>query len=250
MSKEFFTTFHCLDDIGVISLSGSPGNIIPQPAFVEPELFDEWTSRPGLKALIIRGEGRNFSSGGDPSLILQLSARGNDLERSLEAGHRLLNRIEDLDIPVIAAINRICFGGGLEIALACHIRVVSANALLAFPEVNHNLVPGMGGTYRLPSLAGQAQAAVTILGGDIVTAADALKMGIVDHVAPADAAFDYALALARKMTSDRPLPLIRSVMKVLNNSRTLPREEAMAEETRLFCLLARDEAERRKNGGD
>ncbi|MCX6267248.1 MAG: enoyl-CoA hydratase-related protein [Bacteroidetes bacterium] len=96
---------------------------------------------------------------------------------------------------------------------------------------------------------GISSSAKMILGGDIVNARDAKEMGIIDYIAPKDLAFEFAWTLMQKMTHDRPVKVIRSIMKSLKNALELSRDEAMKEETQLFCTLARDEAERRKTEG-
>ncbi|MEI6173517.1 MAG: enoyl-CoA hydratase/isomerase family protein [Bacteroidota bacterium] len=239
-------TFEITDHLGIITLDLPPGNYLPIPGFIPLGVFEQWTGQNDLKGLIIKGEGKNFSAGGNLGQIFKASRKSSDIQRLMDEGTLLLNRIQDLDIPVIAAINNICFGGGLEIALACHMRVASENALFAFPEVNQNLMPGMGGTYRLPGLIGHQKALNMILGGDMVNAAAGKEMGLIDYIAPKNQAFEFSLNLMHKMTNDRPLKVIKSIMRSLGNVRTFGREMAMAEETRLFCSLATDEAERRK----
>ena len=245
MNKIESATFEILDSIGIISLNHPPSNELALPQFIPIGLFHQWTSDPSLKGLIIKGEGKNFSAGGKLDAILDVSLNQDTLKSLMQDGLDLLDYIHNLEIPVIAAINRVCFGGGLEIALACHIRVASENALLAFPEANHNLMPGMGGTVRLPTFAGFSQSAVMILGGDSVNAMDAKKIGFIDFVSPKDQAFEYSWSLMQKMTHDRPVKVIRSIMQSLKNALKLSADDAMKEETRLFCSLARDEAQRR-----
>jgi enoyl-CoA hydratase/carnithine racemase len=245
MTKLNTVTFEVIDCIGIIRLNTPPANELPIPEFISPSLFMQWTASPTLKGLIIKGEGKNFSTGGNLETIFNTSSNPETLMAMMQDGHALLNTIYKLDIPVIAAINRVCFGGGLEIALACHIRVASENALLAFPESNQNLMPGMGGTFRLPALTGVSEAARIILSGDIVNATDAKALGIIDHVAPKDQAFEFAWQLMQKMTRDRPVTVIRSVMRSLKNSFELSQDQAITEEIRLFCDLAQDEALRR-----
>lgn len=249
MTNPEAATFEIRDSIGIITLNDPPANYLAVPEFIPIPQFLEFTMNPSLKGLIIKGAGKNFSAGGALDAVFTASAIPGSLEDLVHAGLELLKHIQNIDIPVIAAINRICFGGGLEIALACHIRVASENALLAFPEVNQNLMPGMGGTVRLTALTGPAQSARMILGGDMVDARDALKLGIIDYVAAKDGAFDFSMALMRKMTHDRPVKVIRSVMKALRNSAEFSPGEAMEEETRLFCSLAQDEALRRQTKG-
>jgi len=248
MSSPDKVTYEMRECIGILTLHDPPSNGLALPEFVPTDLFNQWISDISLKGLIIRGEGKNFSSGGRLEAIFNTGEDPDRLANLMSDGIALLQSIQDLEIPVIAAINRVCFGGGLEIALACHIRVASENALLAFPEVNHNLMPGMGGTFRLPKYTGFSNSARMILDGDTITASEARELGLVDHIAPKDRAFEHAWTLMRKMTHDRPVKVIRAIMTTLKNSAELPQDEAMIEETRLFCSLAQDEAIRRKTG--
>jgi enoyl-CoA hydratase/carnithine racemase len=168
----------------------------------------------------------------------------------MNEGKTALNHLEGLTIPVVAAIQGICFGGGLEIALACHIRICSENALFAFPEINNGILPGLGGTVRFQELAGFPGSLKMILGGDMINAEDALELKLVDNIVPKSKLFDYTFNLLKKMTYERPLPVIHGVMQALQNARKLPRDEAMLRETRIFCELALAETERRtKNSG-
>jgi len=235
------------ESIAILTLSPPPGNYLKVPAFVAVSQFREWMSDERLKGLIIRGAGRNFSAGGDlPHLFAAMEEDDSAIETLMAEGGELLSILESLEIPVIAAINRVCFGGALELALACHIRVASENALLAFPEVNGNLMPGMGGTFRLPAVTGLFHSAGMILGGDTMNAAAAKEVGLIDHIAPRDEAFDYAWNLMVKMTGDRPVKVIRNIMSALRNSLCLAPDEALKQESRLFCELAWIESVRRK----
>lgn len=231
-------SFEITDHIGILRLGPPPGNELSSPAFVPPDLFRIWCEMDDLKGMIITGTGRNFSSGGALKSILQ-RMDFRELESDLRNGKALLQEVMCCNIPIMAAINRICFGGGLEIALACHIRVASENALLAFPEVNHGLMPGLGGTVNLPPLIGLGRAATTILGGDMINAAQALELGMVDYLAPDDGALGFSLELMRKMTNDRPRHVITSIMRALHAATCEPLEAAMETETMLFCELVR-----------
>jgi enoyl-CoA hydratase len=246
MSHGDEVLFEVKDSIGILTLNHPPENYLSRPEFVTASLFSEWMDDSSLKGLIIRGSGKNFSAGGSLEQIFSENDGNSRLPALMDAGHDLLREIGGLEIPVIAAINRVCFGGGLEIAIACHFRIASENALLAFPEIHQNLMPGMGGTCRLPSAVGIFQSAKMIMGGDMISATDAKTIGLIDHIAPKDQAFEYAWNLMQKMTRDRPVKVIRYIMKALKNATELGPEESMREESRLFCDLARDEAERRK----
>ena len=250
MPDRNVVNFEVIDSIGIVTFNDPPFNQIDPPEFIPMDQFRRWAEDTMLKGIIIKGAGRNFSAGGKLDAIFQAGLVPGVMEVMMQQGHSLLNYIQKLEIPVMAAINRVCFGGGLEIALACHIRVASENALLAFPEVNQNLMPGLGGTVRLPAYAGFSQSAMMILAGDTVSATDARAIGFIDFISPKDMAFEFAWTMMQKMTRDRPLTVIRSVMKALKNACELSAEEAMREEIKMFCSLAKDEAQRRKNEED
>src|SRR5579872_5449967 len=134
--------------------------------------------------IIITGAGsKAFVAGADISEFSSFdTSQGEKLARS---GHRLVfNQIENGKKPVIAAINGFALGGGLELTLACHIRVASDNAKMGLPEVSLGLIPGYGGTQRLTQLVGKGKAFEMILTGDMINAEDALKWGLVNYVVP------------------------------------------------------------------
>ena len=164
-----------------------------------------------------------------------------------EKGKELLDYLQDLDIPVAAAISGVCFGGGLEIALACHMRICSENALFAFPETNLGLMPGLGGTFRLGERLSLQDSLKMILGGDMINAEEALSLKVVDTIIRNEEPLLYTFHFLRKITEGRPLKIINYVMQALKNSKRLSAEESMREETRMFCDLARIESNRRKN---
>ncbi|MFH1160512.1 MAG: enoyl-CoA hydratase/isomerase family protein, partial [bacterium] len=184
---------------------------------------------------------------GDLNRMFEMLSSGHEIDREMQAGNAVLQCLIDSDLPMIAAIQGVCFGGGLEFALACHIRVAAENALFAFPETNHGLMPGLGGTVRLPALIGKAKAASMILSGDVVNSEEALKLNLIDYLVPRSEAFSFAFNMLQKMTRDLRVDVIRSVIKALHNTSILPEQEAIREETRLFCNLAIQEAQRRFN---
>ncbi|TSA29722.1 MAG: enoyl-CoA hydratase/isomerase family protein [Bacteroidetes bacterium] len=243
------------DGIGIITISSPPENYLYEPAFVPLESLKKWTADPSLKGILIHGKGKHFSAGGDLDRLFSLITDNHDLKAYLAAGTTLLEYLIGTDLPLVAAIQGVCFGGGLELALACHIRIAAENALFASPETGHGLIPGMGGTVRLPETVGQAQALRMILTGDMINAEEARMIGLIDIIVPRHEVFDYAFNMLRKMTDALPVKVIRSVLRTLRNATTLPAEQAITEENRIFCELAKEEAKRRsaeseKNRGD
>ena len=224
-------------DVGILSISNGKKNYLNQPDFIDFDSLKKWTKEEGLKGIIIRGIGRNFSAGANIENLQELAKDQNLLSDKMNNGKKILDFIEDLKIPVIAAINGVCFGGGLEIALACHIRVASERALFAFPETNHGLIPGLGGTYRLTQLVGKSAYEI-ILNADMINAVEAKKIGLVNHVSELKDSFELASEKLQNMVNDRSIDVIHSVMQAINNAKKMNREEALKAETELFCKLA------------
>jgi len=224
-------------EIGVLTLSNGKENYLFTPDFVDFQKLKKWTSESDLKGIIIRGLGRNFSAGADLNQLKELSKDIKSLEEKINKGKEILDFIEDLDIPVIAAINGVCFGGGLEIALACHIRIASEKALFAFPETNHGLMPGLGGTFRLTQLMGK-KAMDIILNADLINASKALETGLIDYITETKDSMEWAKNKLLSMVSDRPKEVVNYTMQAIRNAKLLNRVDALKIETELFCKLA------------
>ena len=236
-----------LDSIGILTISNKPENYLESPEFINPELLKEITKTNSLKGLVICGEGRHFSAGANITKIYELANNEMNLGEKLNKGKEILSYIENLPIPTIAAIKGSCFGGGLEIALACHIRVCSKNALFAFPEANLNLMPGLGGTIRLPKLIGSKESIEMILPGDLIDAEKAFEIKLVDYIIHEKDVVGYSTDLLKKITKDRPVRVIHSIIKSINNAKLLSFDKAMQEETKMFCKLALDEVLNKKS---
>ncbi|NOX86806.1 MAG: enoyl-CoA hydratase/isomerase family protein [Chlorobi bacterium] len=224
-------------ETGVILLNNPPENYIEQPGFIDIEELQKFVGN-GIKALVIGGAGRHFSAGAGREAMKESIKDINRFHTQLIEGNRLLNYIDELDIPVIAAISGVCFGAGLEIALACDIRICEENSLFAFPEINHKLFPGLGGTQRLAELTGKATAMELVLGGDMIAASKAKELGIIDEVIPKRKAIEHAVNMAGKLTENRPLKVINAVMQSISNYEKLTVEEAMKKEADMFAKLA------------
>ncbi|MCK9422859.1 MAG: enoyl-CoA hydratase/isomerase family protein [Bacteroidales bacterium] len=245
MEKIDKITWEIRDDIGIITLDNPPENYLVRPEFLPYDTLKKWTSYDYLKGILICGSGKHFSGGGKLENLYEMIKANEDIASRMEEGKAVLDHLENLTIPIAAAIQGICFGGGLEIALACHIRVCSENALFAFPEINSRVLPGLGGTVRFHELAGFPESMKMILGGDMINAEDALELKLVDQITPKATLFDHTFNLLKKMTYDRPMEVIHGVMQALQNARKLSHLEAMQQETRIFCELALTEARRR-----
>ena len=248
MEKPAGIVWEIRNGIGIITIDNPPKNYLASPGLVPLETLRNWTSDVNLKGILITGAGKQFSAGGDLEHLEEMIRNEQDPGEVITRGKSALDFLENLDIPVVAAIKGVCFGGGLEIALASHIRICSDNALFAFPETNHGLIPGLGGTIRSVRQIGYARSLQMILGGDMIDAHEALKIGLVDMLVERKELQEFAFTYLHRMVHDRPLPVIRAVMKVLRSIGKRSPDEVMRLETELFCELASGEARRRREG--
>ncbi len=204
---------------------------------------DAIASDTSIRAVILTGAGEKaFAAGADIQELAQVSAvEGQQLALR---GQRLFSKIESLRVPVIAAINGFALGGGCELALACTIRIASEPAKLGQPEVKLGIIPGYGGSQRLPRLVGKGAALKLILTGEMITAAEALRIGLVEEVVPADQLMARAGQIARMIAAQAPLAIERS-LDAVHNGYDLPLDEALKYEAALFgvCCATADKAE-------
>jgi enoyl-CoA hydratase len=197
------------ENIGIITLN-QPKSLNALRRVTMEELAaacDELERDDGVRCIIITGAGeRAFAAGAD---INELRTIANSSEGAEFAawGQSILFKIETLSKPVIAAINGYALGGGCELAMACDIRVAAEHAKLGQPEVNLGIIPGWGGTQRLPRLVGKGRAKWLILSGDTILAQEALRIGLVDFVVARDDLINAAKGLARRIAANAPLAI-------------------------------------------
>ncbi len=189
------------DGILVMTIANPPHNYLPSAFFRELDLYRELTMSPDVRAIVITGTGNSFSKGADVKDMIT-GASPLTLE-FLVSANDLFTFISRLEKPVVAAINGACLGGGLELALACHVRTCSEKALLGLPEVSVGLIPGLGGIERLISVVGTAKALEMILLGDMVSSEEALKLGLVSRVFPKKDFLAHVLRFVKTMVAAR-----------------------------------------------
>lgn len=176
--------------------------------------FDELDSDTDCRAIIITGSGeKSFVAGAD---IKEFSDFGQDKAEELaRTGHNsLFNKIENLSKPVIAAVNGFALGGGLELAMACHIRYASENAKLGLPEVTLGLIPGYGGTQRLPKLIGKGLANEMIFSAKMISAQRAKEIGLVNEVYPIEDLLLKTKELAKTIAFNSPMAISKAIHAV------------------------------------
>ncbi|MDQ3040642.1 MAG: enoyl-CoA hydratase-related protein, partial [Pseudomonadota bacterium] len=178
------------------------------------DAFADAGTDAGVRVVVLTGSGpKAFVAGADISEMHLLSpVQGRDF--SLR-GTRMMRRVETLTKPVIAMVNGFAFGGGLELAMCCHLRIAADSAKLGQPEINLGLIPGFGGTQRLLRLAGRAATLELCLSGAPITAERALQLGIVNRVVPAAELEGETFKLARQLASAAPLAL-RGMLDCVN----------------------------------
>ncbi len=181
------------------------------------QVFLELEKNYQTRVIILTGSGEKaFVAGADISEFadftveegIQLAARGQDL---------LFNFVENLKIPVIAAVNGFALGGGLELAMACHFRVASDTAKMGLPEVSLGVIPGYGGTQRLPQLIGKGRAMELIMTAGMIAAEEAYRMGLVNHIVPQAELLDYCKSIANRIIKNSPLAITKAI-KAINAS--------------------------------
>ncbi|GEM_PF-16625 len=187
-----------------------------------------------LRCAVITGAGRRYFCGGAEASLGAINA---------DWSKPALN-VASLSIPVIAAINGHAFNAGLELALACDIRIASEEALFGFPGIEHGILPSDGGTQRLPRLIGRGRALGLLLTGDTVNAKQALEMGLVDEVVPSSQVLARAAGLAGEIASKAPIA-VRYAREAINSGLDLPLDQGLRLEGDLYLLLqtTRDRAE-------
>ena len=197
--------------------------------------FDAAAADPAVRVVVLTGSGpKAFVAGADIAQMRALTpVEGRDF--SLR-GQRMMRRIERMPKPVIAMVNGFALGGGLELAMCCHLRIASDNAKVGQPEINLGLIPGFGGTQRLLRLAGRAATLELCLVGAPIDAARALQLGIVNRVAPAAELEAQTMALADQLANAAPLAL-RGILDCINVGGECGIEEGLEYESVQFGLV-------------
>jgi enoyl-CoA hydratase len=198
--------------------------------------FEDARDDAQVRGIIVTGAGdKAFAAGADISELAQSTAV--EAQTGSSYGQEVLNLLETLGKPVIAAVNGFALGGGCETALACTIRVASENAKFGVPEVSLGLIPGGGGTQRLPRLVGKGRALQLILSGAMIGAEEAYRIGLVNEVVPAAELITRAEAIMAKFLANAPLSL-KFALEAVNNGMETSLAEGLKLEASLFGLCA------------
>lgn len=206
------------------------------------DAVEEIRRSPDVRVLVLTGTGRAFIAGAD---IAEMRDKTPGQARVyVELGHRFMQTLQDMDMPVIAAINGFCLGGGLEVALACDIRIASEKAQFGLPETILGIIPGWGATQRAARLIGPALTKELIFTGEIINSARGLELGLVSRVLPHECVMPHCMHMAKTMCRQGQTAL-RQAKKVINSGIEKPLAEACRMEIDAFvtCFDTADRVE-------
>lgn len=236
-----FVKLRMEDKVAVVTIDNPPANALNSATMNEfSAILDQIESDPNIKAVVVTGASSGgpvaiFVAGADIKEIAGITdpAQAKEL---VSRGQQVLDRLENLKKPVIAAINGIALGGGLELALACHIRIASDRAKMGLVEINLGIMPGFGGTQRLPRVVGWAKATELILTADQITAQEAYRIGLVNKVVPETDVTKQAIGLAKKI-SGFSAKAIEAILTSLEYGRNNNLADSLGKESDLFAGL-------------
>lgn len=226
----------------IITIDAPPTNALDPQTLIELErAVDEFQADPECTVAILASAVRGiFVSGANIPVFTTLVEAGAETG-FIRQGQLLFHKISNGWKPVIAAIDGLALGGGFELALACPLRIASERARFGLPEITLGIIPGWGGTQRLTRMVGRAKAAEMILLGESIPAQEALRLGLVNQVAPRDQALQFAKELAQKIAEKDP-QAIRAAVESIHAAQELSLEEGLLfEAQRISALIARKE---------
>lgn len=233
-----FLTLDVADRVATITVNRPDKlNALNDATMVElGQAIEEVRVHGAVGGIILTGTGRAFVAGADISELRAKSAA--EAYALARRGQEIFRRFETSPKPVIAAVNGFALGGGCELAMSCHVRLASDAAKFGQPEVKLGIIPGYGGTQRLTRLVGRGRALQLLLTGEMIDAAEALRIGLVNRVVgPGESVVDAARAMLQRMLANGPLALAHCV-EAANRGADVSIEEALALEAAAFGLLA------------
>lgn len=236
-ATQQFIKLRMEERVAIVTIDHPPVNALNSATMNELSgTFDQLTADDAVKAIIITGNGMAFVAGADINEIAGITDAEN-AKTLVTQGQALFTKIERSRKPVICAINGVALGGGLELAMACHIRICSDRAKLGLPEISLGIIPGFGGTVRLPRLVGPSKATQMMLTDDKITAQEAYRVGLVNKVVPESDVMKEALGMAKKITSFGA-KAIAAIMESLDFGRSNTLDDSLAKEADLFASVS------------
>lgn len=219
--------------IATIAFNRPPANALSTVVLKElTSLLESIETNDAARVLVIHGEGRFFSAGADIKEFTTINS-GEEFSNLARKGQTLFERIERFPKPIIASIHGAALGGGLELAMACHFRLVSENAKLGLPELQLGLIPGFAGTARLPRYVGIAKAAQMLWTSDPISGVEAVQYGLANQAFPEEKLHQETMIIAKKIALKSPVS-IKATIELLNSMKNEQYEAAVRREAVLF----------------
>ena len=225
--------YEAKEGVGYVTINRPEAMNALNPAVLDDlwEVFNQIAADDAVRAVIVTGEGKAFVAGADIAAMHAMTPQEG--RAMMIKGHTVMNYMEKLEKPIIAAVNGFALGGGCELALACDFRIASEKAKFGQPEVNLGIIPGFGGTQRLPRLVGKARGKMLIMTAEIISAKEAYEIGLCEKVVPADDLIAEAENLAKMIMSKAPLA-IAAAKTVINTGFNLDMKTASTLEIEAF----------------
>ena len=237
MAERQYVKISIEDRVALLTLDYPPMNVLNTATVTElNDALDELLANDEVKAIVITGGGQYaFIAGADINQIASIKSpeEGREMARM---GQALTKKIEGAEKPIIAAINGYALGGGLELAMACHMRICNNRAQLGQPEIGLGAIPGFGGTQRLPRIVGKGKALELILAGARISGAEAANIGLVNKAVPAGEVVRTAMGLAKKIVSFGKLAIV-AALEAVNEGMETTLEEGLEIEADKFAGL-------------
>lgn len=238
MAQRQYVKISIEDRVALLTLDYPPMNVLNTATMTElNDALDELLANDEVKVIVITGGGQYaFIAGADINELASIKSPEEGRE-FMGTGQALTKKIEGAKKPIIAAINGYCLGGGLELVMACHMRICNSRAQLGQPEINLGVIPGFGGTQRLPRIVGKGKALELILTGSRISGAEAANIGLVNKAVPANEVVRTAMGLAKKIATFGKLALT-AALEAVNEGMETSLEEGLELEVEKMVSLA------------
>lgn len=202
-----FLSWKAEDGVAIITIARPPANALSRGIIAEVNaVLDEVENDDTVRVLVLHGEGRFFSAGADIKEFTEVGS-GDEFSKLANNGQQVFERVESFSKPIIAAIHGAALGGGLELVMSCHLRFVTESAKLGLPELQLGLIPGFGGTQRLPRYVGVAKAAEMMFTSEPISGTEAVQWGLANRAFTDEALLDETLKVAKKIAKKSPVAL-------------------------------------------
>ena len=209
-----FLTVAIDDGVAVATINRPPANALSRALILEVDaLLDLVENDDSVRVIVFHGEGKFFSAGADIKEFTSVTS-GEEFSKLSASGQEVFERLERYSKPVIAAIHGAALGGGLELAMACHMRIVTENAKLGLPELQLGLIPGFAGSQRLPRYVGMPKAAEMLLTSDPISRIEAARLGLANHAYTDEELLPKTMELAKKIAKKGPVA-VKAALEML-----------------------------------